>query len=329
MCRPPASPSVVHSGDAPAGALGDKSPTPAPRARGFLEHVSSVLTAVALWTLLCLVPLVCASRYERIWPASWYAYDPHSKGTPSPLGLSLGILAVAVGQMPVLAYQFARWRGSRWFGPTVRIQSNEIRTYDYGEGAASHLAQPEGFALIGGYLTATWLLRMMPHSYYAFTGGIDWARVFACLLTQDALQYGMHRLEHKASKALYRASHEPHHQFTNPRLFDAFNGSFTDTCLMIVIPLYATANIVHCNVWTYMAFGSLYANWLCLIHSESHHAWDSLFAACKFGTAADHHVHHLLFVSNYGHLFMYWDMLCGTYRNPKSVGQFRDRKSVV
>ena len=73
----------------------------------------------------------------------------------------------------------------------------------------------------------------MPDSYYGFEGGVDWARVFACLLIQDGLQYFMHRCEHRISKAFYRASHEPHHQFTNPRLFDAFNGSFADTCFMI------------------------------------------------------------------------------------------------
>ena len=31
--------------------------------------------------------------------------------------------------------------------------------------------------------------------------------------------------------------------------------------------------------------------------------------AAGFGTAADHHVHHKMFKYNYGHLFMYWDML--------------------
>jgi hypothetical protein len=30
-----------------------------------------------------------------------------------------------------------------------------------------------------------------------------------------------------------------------------------DTILMILIPLYITANVVHCNVWTYMTFGSM------------------------------------------------------------------------
>ena len=92
---------------------------------------------------------------------------------------------------------------------------------------------------------------------------------------------------------------------------------------MIVGPLFATAHLVHCNVWTYMAFGSLYANWLCLIHSETHHAWDGLFKRLGLGTPADHHVHHFLFIANYGHLFTYWDRLCRTYRDPATLAQFR------
>ena len=100
-------------------------------------------------------------------------------------------------------------------------------------------------------------------------------------------------------------SHKPHHRFTNPRLFDAFNGSATDTFLMILVPLFLTSRLVHCNVWSYMAFGSLYANWLTLIHAEYSHPWDPLFRKLGLGTAADHHVHHKLFKFNYGHTFMY------------------------
>lgn len=76
------------------------------------------------------------------------------------------------------------------------------------------------------------------------------------------------------------------------------------------------------NVWTYMAFGSLYANWLTLIHSEWAHPWDPAFRALGLGTAADHHVHHKLFTKNYGHLFMYWDRACGSYRDPADVAVF-------
>mmetsp|Transcript_77048 Transcript_77048/g.221351 ORF Transcript_77048/g.221351 Transcript_77048/m.221351 type:complete len:84 (+) Transcript_77048:244-495(+) len=71
-----------------------------------------------------------------------------------------------------------------------------------------------------------------------------------------------------------------------------------------------------------MAFGSLYANWLCLIHSEYHHPWDAVFRQIGFGTAADHHVHHKLFVKNYGHLFMYADWAFKTYLNPQDVSAF-------
>ena len=120
----------------------------------------------------------------------------------------------------------------------------------------------------------------------------------------------------------YRKSHKPHHRFTNPKLFDAFNGSTADTVCMILVPLIATANLVHTNVWSYMAFGALYANWLCLIHSECPHPWDRAFNAIGFGTAADHHVHHTLFTSNYGHLFTYFDRLLGTYKSPSEVSKF-------
>ena len=69
-----------------------------------------------------------------------------------------------------------------------------------------------------------------------------------------------------------------------------------------------------------MTFGSLYANWLTFLHSEYSHPWDKiLFKYIGFGTAADHHVHHKLFVYNYGHLFMYWDIFFGTYKNPSTI----------
>lgn len=46
---------------------------------------------------------------------------------------------------------------------------------------------------------------------------------------------------------------------------------------MILVPMVITARLVDANVWSYMAFGSLYANWLTMIHSEHAHPWDSFF----------------------------------------------------
>ena len=66
-----------------------------------------------------------------------------------------------------------------------------------------------------------------------------------------------------------------------------------------------------------MAFGSSYACWLTLIHSEYVFPWDDIFRKLGFGTPADHHVHHKFFKYNYGHLFMWFDRLGGTYRDPR------------
>jgi sterol desaturase/sphingolipid hydroxylase (fatty acid hydroxylase superfamily) len=166
------------------------------------------------------------------------------------------------------------------------------------------------------------MLRLMPSSYYSFAGGVNPLLVVAQLVSVDFFQTLMHIAEHKVSPAVYQASHKPHHRFLNPKLFDAFDGSSMDTLCMILLPLFLTANIVHCNVWEYMAFGSTYASWLCLIHSEYAHPWDPLFRLVGLGTPADHHVHHRLFLYNYGHLFMWWDKLFGTFKDPAEVKSF-------
>jgi len=160
------------------------------------------------------------------------------------------------------------------FGPVSGVQRSGPAPHAFWHAMVEHLSQPEGFVMLGLYLAGTWMLRLMPASYYEFEGGIDWRAVAAQLLLQDVIQFAMHLGEHKVDDLLgtklwfYKKSHKPHHRFTNPKLFDAFNGSPADTFFMILVPLFATAHCVHCNVWSYMAFGSLYANWLCLIHSE-------------------------------------------------------------
>jgi sterol desaturase/sphingolipid hydroxylase (fatty acid hydroxylase superfamily) len=276
-----------------------------------------------IWPFMFTLPLAMTIHgspfvYSKIFPESWYEYDPSDANSrPKPLGLCLGLLCVAIGQLLDLAVFFFFKYGYFSFGrEPLSIQTKGARPYQFLEGLVTHLSQPEGFILLGSYLSGTWMFRLMPSAYYSFEGGIDWGKVFLCLVIQDGVQYVMHRMEHSVSPAFYQWSHKPHHRFTNPRLFDAFNGSVLDTICMILIPLYVTANLVDCNVWTYMAFGSAYANWLTLIHSEYTFPWDRLFHRLGFGTPADHHVHHAFFKYNYGHLFMWFDWLCQTYKNP-------------
>lgn len=286
---------------------------------------------VLVWPSMLTLPLLLSSScsftsYKDIFPKSWYDYDQFTEETPSPLGLSLGIIAVAIGQISTLCYFYLHRHGFSTFErdtssaretspPPIQVKGAPV--YNFVDGVVTHLSQPEGFLLLGGYLASTWMFRLMPPSYYSFEGSIQYIEVARCLILQDGLQYVMHRLEHSVSAEFYRRSHKPHHKFTNPCLFDAFNGSVADTVLMILIPLYTTACIVrNINVWTYMAFGSAYANWLTLIHSEFPFPWDKAFRRFGLGTPGDHHVHHKFFKYNYGHTFMWWDRIFGTYRHP-------------
>lgn len=280
----------------------------------------------SVWPLMSTLPLLLSSseilptHYSKVFPQKWYTRHSMTE-QPKPLGLILGITAVAVGHIFLLPLFYMYRKG--WFTrgkEPPSIQTQGARRYDFREGLTTHLSQPEGFVLLTLYLSVTWLFNGMPKMYYSFDGTIQWDKVFWCLVIQDGLQYLMHRIEHSISPEFYKKSHKPHHRFTNPRLFDAFNGSVSDTILMILIPLYTTANIVRdCNVWTYMAFGSMYANWLVLIHSEYCFPWDSGFQSLGLGTCADHHVHHAVFKYNYGHLFMWFDQIAGTYKSPKTL----------
>ncbi len=282
------------------------------------------------------------------------------------LGLCLGLTSVVVSQIFTLMYHWYRFAVNRLnhqgtaigqdekeFWSTIDplpIQKGRSNAYEWKEGVITHVVQVEGFVLLGGYLAVAWIFGWMPNSYYKLGGSINWWHVGLQLLVQDGVQYLLHVFEHRASAEIYKYSHKPHHRFTNPRLFDAFNGSMPDTILMILVPLLVTKTLIHANVWSYMAFGSLYSSWLTLIHSEWAHPWDKVsclqlfyswlwpslltayilncpslaqfFRKFGFGTAADHHVHHALFVYNFGHLFMYCDWIFGTYKDPATVSKF-------
>ena len=192
-----------------------------------------VPVTACLWSAIITVPLVLTSNdiYKQVFPAEWYDSSPRDSWNistyPSPLGLSLGILAVVVGQIFVLLYFWLRRSGH--LGQTTTVQKGGAPPYVFTEGLATHLGQPEGFVMLGTYLIGTWMFGLMPASYYSFQGGINWSHVALQLLAQDGIQYLMHLVEHKLDPRLYKASHKPHHKFTNPKLFDAFNGSATGT----------------------------------------------------------------------------------------------------
>ena len=149
---------------------------------------------------------------------------------------------------------------------------------------------------------------------------VDWGHVLQQLVCVDFFMYVVHVTEHRLA-FIYKRTHKPHHRWTNPNLFSAFNASVGDAVLMILVPLYVTANLIHCNAWSYMAFGTIYGAYLLLVHSEYSRPWDPLFRRVGILTPADHHVHHVTFVYNFAHFFTWWDRIFGTYRPPSSVKQ--------
>ena len=181
-----------------------------------------------------------------------------------------------------------------------------------------HFSNQEGFLTLIIYLCFSWFYHFIPSSYYLLNAHVDWLKVGLLLLIQDFLQYIVHRLEHKMSHInnnLYTFSHKKHHVHIYPSFDDSFSGSYLDTIIMILIPMHISLNLIKGNCQTLTYFGSIYSCWLTLIHSEYSHPWDSFFQKIGFGTPKDHHIHHRLLKYNFGHLFMYWDKLFGTYKD--------------
>lgn len=243
---------------------------------------------------------------------------------PSPRGLLLGLGCVVVGQVAVLAYYFVR---RSVFKSQNFIQYSPPPTTTLADDLYSHITSPESFMLVFGYLTTVWMLNLLPPAYYVLGGSVSWWQVLLQLLVVDAFTYIMHRIEH-AWAWLYIRSHKKHHHWINPRLYNAFSACVNDTVTLILIPLFLTSRVCQdVNTYTFAAFGTIYASQFTLIHCEFSHPWDPLFKLLGVGTAEDHNVHHAAFNWNYGHFFMYYDWIFGTYRDGKTLAKMRSSHS--
>lgn len=251
--------------------------------RKYFSWLDFFIWTPTYWTYSLIFPIFFSTRFIS--------------GSASYLGLFLGLSSVFVGQISTLVYY-------NMYNEKP-VNENQLKL------VLSHFSQIEGFLVLGGYLSIYWLSGAMPSTYYLYDGGIHWNHVMYQLLIQDFLQYGMHRIEH-AIPWLYKRSHIYHHKHINPTIYDAFDGSIIDTTCMILIPLWLTSRIIRTNVWSYMVFGTIYANMLTLIHSEFEHPWEMYFRTAGIGTQHDHRIHHQKFKHNYGHLFMYWDRIFDT-----------------
>lgn len=228
------------------------------------------------------------------------------------LGLFYGLLMVITFNLGLMVYLYLL--------EIFKSSSKKKKiTSNFSVRVINHFSNQEGFLTLIFYFCFSWYLHLIPSSYYFLDGPIEWFKVALLLLTQDFFQYIIHRLEHKLNLLnynLYTLSHKKHHLNIYPTFDDSFSGSYLDTIIMILIPMHLSLNLIRGNCQTLSCFGSIYSSWLTLIHSEYSHPWDSFFQKIGFGTPGDHHVHHRFLRFNFGHLFMYWDNLFGTYKEP-------------
>jgi len=171
------------------------------------NSLSTLLCSIMVWPGIIALPLVLTynDNYKHVFKREWYddtadEYVSTRAIGIKPLGLTLGLLAVVVGQIFMLLYFVIK----KFMTTNVDIQKTGARSYDLLEGIRTHLAQPEGFIMLGGYLIGTWMAGWMPISYYSFKGGINVKHVVMQLLLQDFIQYIMHRLEHVGIHTLIR-----------------------------------------------------------------------------------------------------------------------------
>lgn len=204
----------------------------------------------------------------------------------------------------------------------LRFIQKENKKKTFYESIFIHFSHLEGFLLISLYLFIMWDYNLLSDNYYNHNKSIDIYNGCLFLLLLDFLQYISHFLLHKLiyiNTYLYTISHRYHHKFLNPVFYKAYSGSILDTVLMIIIPLHITQKLISLNYFTYLLVGNIYSCWLTLLHFDFHHPWDKFFKKIGFGTPSYHHVHHKTYKYNYGHLFIYWDKIFGTYLDSNAI----------
>jgi hypothetical protein len=175
-----------------------------------------------------------------------------------PVGLCWGLGLTGVGQVVVVFYHFLR-RSCGLFPARLHQPKRPPKHDSFAWQTVGHFAKPSAFALMGLYLSATYLLGWMPPSYYDLHAPVAFPHVLLQLVVVDVFTVINHVAEHSVSE-LYVASHKPHHRFVSPQLFDAFDGTIADTALLILLPLFCTMRLLPMvHTWSYIVFGMSYS----------------------------------------------------------------------
>ena len=141
---------------------------------------------------------------------------------------------------------------SRFFLSCVQVSARVIE----GEGLSETGGAEDFLLTVASYLCSVWMFKLMPDSYYDVESPVVWWNVLAQFLVVDFFTYLNHRIvrfvtdiqrltstQSHIIAPLYKAVHKPHHKFTMPKQYNAFNGSVFDTVSLILIPLFITHQV--------------------------------------------------------------------------------------
>ena len=163
------------------------------------------------------------------------------------------------------------------------------------------------FLLPGGYLIITWMSGWMPASYYSLDGGINWFHVLCQLLITDFFQYLMHVMRwertHDSSLHISTVSQASsfHYESTTVWCFQRISDRYSlhDFNSLVDLCWNCSGKCVVVHDFRISVCQLAVSNALGISPCVN-----GLFHAIGFGAPADHHVHHKLFLFNYGPLFM-------------------------
>jgi len=142
---------------------------------------------------------------------------------------------------------------------------------------------------------------------------------FVFLLFTDSLIYWIHRGLHWGP--LYKI-HKLHHKYKNTTPFSAFSFHPLDGWSQgLPYHLFVFAFPMHNYLYAFTLF--VVGLWTINIHDRvTVNLWG-------VNGAAHHTIHHTKFNYNYGQYFIFWDYICGTYKDPLKVAPYPENPNMV
>jgi len=142
---------------------------------------------------------------------------------------------------------------------------------------------------------------------------------FLFLIFTDSLIYWIHRGLHYG---WFYKIHKLHHKYKDTTPFSAFSFNPLDG--------YSQGLPYHIFVFCFPMHNYLYAVTLFMVGLWTINIHDRVTLNIWGVNGAAHHtIHHTKFNYNYGQYFIFWDYICGTYKDPLTISPYKENKQMV